>query len=175
MRDVAKTINFSIVYGVSAFGLAQSLGISVSEAQAFIDSYFVRYSKVKEYLEAQKEEARQHGFLKTILGRRSYFPEINSHNLNRRQFAERAAINAPIQGSAADIIKLAMIEIQKELEQKKLKSLMIIQVHDELVFDTPASEVSELEALVRTKMEGACKLRVPLKVDITVGTSWYKE
>ncbi|MBI4394588.1 MAG: DNA polymerase I, partial [Candidatus Omnitrophica bacterium] len=110
MRNVAKTINFSIVYGVSAFGLAQSLGISVSEAQAFIDSYFERYAKVKEYLEAQKEEARQRGFLKTILGRRSYFPEINSSNLNRRQFAERVAINAPIQGSAADIIKLAMIE-----------------------------------------------------------------
>ena len=175
MRNVAKTINFSIVYGVSAFGLAQSLEISVSEAQAFIDSYFTRYSKVKEYLKAQKEEARRHGFLKTILGRRSYFPEINSNNLNRRQFAERAAINAPIQGSAADIIKLAMIEIQNELNQKKLKSLMIIQVHDELVFDAVSSELEDLKKLVRTKMESAYELSVPLKVDITVGTSWYKE
>ena len=175
MRNVAKTINFSIVYGVSAFGLAQSLGISVSEAQAFIDSYFIRYAKVKEYLEAQKEEARRHGFLKTILGRRSYFPEINSHNPNRRQFAERVAINAPIQGSAADIIKLAMIEIQSELERKKLKSLMIIQVHDELVFDAVSSEIDPLKALVRNRMENAYALRVPLKVDMTVGASWYKE
>ncbi len=175
MRNVAKTINFSIVYGVSAFGLAQSLGISVSEAQAFIDSYFIRYAKVKEYLEAQKEEARRHGFLKTIFGRRSYFPEINSHNPNRRQFAERVAINAPIQGSAADIIKLAMIEIQSELERKKLKSLMIIQVHDELVFDAVSSEIDPLKALVRNRMENAYALRVPLKVDMTVGASWYKE
>ena len=175
MRNAAKTINFSIVYGVSAFGLAQSLGISVSEAQAFIDSYFARYSKVSQYLEAQKEEARRHGFLKTILGRRSYFPDINSHNVNRRQFAERAAINAPVQGSAADIIKLAMIEIQKELERKSFKSLMILQVHDELVFDALANELGELGPLVRAKMEGAYSLRVPLKVDVTVGASWYKE
>ena len=175
MRNVAKTINFSIVYGVSAFGLAQSLGVAVTEAQAFIDSYFSRYPKVLEYLEVQKEEARQHGFLSTILGRRSYFPEINSQNPNRRQFAERAAINAPIQGSAADIIKLAMIEIQRSLERKKLKSLMILQVHDELVFDALESELKELETLVRTKMEGACSLRVPLKVDVTVGDSWYKD
>lgn len=175
MRNVAKTMNFSIVYGVSAFGLAQSLGVSISEAQAFIDSYFARYARVKEYLEAQKEEARRHGFLKTILGRRSYFPDISSPNQNRRQFAERAAINAPIQGSAADIIKLAMIEIQKELECKKFKSLMILQVHDELVFDAVQTELKELESLVRTKMEGAFALRVPLKVDITVGSSWYKE
>ena len=174
MRNVAKTINFSIVYGVSAFGLAQSLETSVSEAQTFIDSYFTRYAKVKEYMEAQKEEAKRHGFLKTILGRRSYFPEINSRNPNRRQFAERAAINAPIQGSAADIIKLAMIEIQKELDRKKLKSLMIIQVHDELVFDALTNEMKELEALVRSKMEGAFTLRVPLKVDLTAGDSWYK-
>ncbi|MBI1977317.1 MAG: DNA polymerase I, partial [Candidatus Omnitrophica bacterium] len=175
MRNVAKTINFSIVYGVSAFGLAQSLETSVSEAQTFIDSYFERYAKVKEYLKVQKEEARTHGFLKTILGRRSYFPEISSHNPMRRQFAERAAINAPIQGSAADIIKLAMIEIQKELGENQLKSLMILQVHDELVFDTISSELEKLQVLVREKMEGAYSLRVPLKVDITVGTSWYKE
>ena len=175
MRNVAKTINFSIVYGVSAFGLAQSLSISVSEAQAFIDSYFERYAGVREYLEAQKMEARQHGFLKTILGRRSYFPDIHSHNPNRRQFAERAAINAPIQGSAADIIKLAMIAIQSELERKKLKSLMIIQVHDELVFDARSDELEEVTELIREKMEGAYRLRVPLKVDFAVGDSWYKE
>lgn len=175
MRNVAKTINFSIVYGVSAFGLSQSLGISTSEAQTFIDSYFERYSKVKQYLENQKEEARRHGFLKTIFGRRAYFPDINSHNVNRRQFAERAAINAPIQGSAADIIKVAMIRIQNELAQKNLKSVMILQVHDELVFDILESELKQVELLVRSNMEQAYQLRVPLKVDLTTGASWYKE
>ncbi len=175
MRNVAKTINFSIVYGVSAFGLSQSLGISPSEAQTFIDSYFERYSKVKQYLENQKEEARRQGFLKTIMGRRAYFPDINSYNANRRQFAERAAINAPIQGSAADVIKIAMIRIQDELEEKKFKSLMILQVHDELVFDVVQDELKNVESLVRSKMEGAYSLRVPLKVDITTGNSWYKE
>ncbi|MBI4368531.1 MAG: DNA polymerase I [Candidatus Omnitrophica bacterium] len=174
MRNVAKTINFSIVYGVSAFGLAQSLSTSVSEAQAFIDSYFLRYAKVKEYMEAQKELARQHGFLTTILGRRSYFPDIHSHNPNRRQFAERAAINAPIQGSAADIIKLAMIQIQNELQQKNFTSLMILQVHDELVFDAAESELDKLQSLVRTKMENAYPLEVPLRADVTVGDSWFK-
>ncbi len=175
MRNVAKTINFSIVYGVSAFGLSQSLDISPGEAQTFIDSYFERYSKVKQYMENQKEEARRNGFLKTIFGRRAYFPEINSHNVNRRQFAERTAINAPIQGSAADIIKVAMIRIQNELEQKKLKSLMILQVHDELVFDVLNPELKQVESLVRSNMEGAYTLQVPLKVDITTGASWYKE
>ena len=175
MRTVAKTVNFSIVYGVSGFGLAQGLGISVSEAQAFIDSYFARYEKVKEYLESQKKKAREDGYLTTLLGRRSYFPDINSGNAMRRQFAERAAINAPIQGSAADIIKIAMIRIQCELEQKKLESLMILQVHDELVFDIPDSEVKEVESLIRKEMESAYTLCVPLKVDVTVGNSWYKE
>ena len=175
MRTVAKTVNFSIVYGVSGFGLAQGLGISVSEAQAFIDSYFDRYEKVKEYLESQKKKAREDGYLTTLLGRRSYFPDINSGNAMRRQFAERAAINAPIQGSAADIIKIAMIRIQCELEQKKLESLMILQVHDELVFDIPDSEVKEVESLIRKEMESAYTLCVPLKVDVTVGNSWYKE
>ncbi len=175
MRNVAKTINFSIVYGVSAFGLSQSLGISPSEAQTFIDAYFERYSKIKQFMESQKEEARRNGFLKTLFGRRSYFPDINSSNANRRQFAERTAINAPIQGSAADIIKVAMIRIQNELEEKKLKSLMIMQVHDELVFDVLNSEHKQVESLVRSNMEGAYKLRVPLKVDMTTGASWYKE
>jgi DNA polymerase I len=175
MRNAAKTINFSIVYGVSAFGLAQSLETSVSEAQAFIDSYFARYAKVREYMEAQKEKAREQGFLTTILGRRSYFPEIQSHNPMRRQFAERAAINAPIQGSAADIIKLAMNQIQDELEREKLKSLMILQVHDELVFDVAAGEMGAVESLVRDRMEGAHALDVPLKVDTTIGDSWYKK
>jgi len=175
MRDAAKTINFSIVYGVSAFGLAGSLKVSFPEAQAFIDSYFARYPKVKEYLESQKVEARDKGFLITMFGRRSYFPDIRSSNPNLRQFSERAAINAPIQGTAADLIKLAMIEIQNRLEKSESGSLMIIQVHDELVFDVPNSELKETEKLVRTHMEGVSKMRVPLKVDITTGESWFKE
>jgi DNA polymerase I len=174
MRNVAKTINFSIIYGKTAFGLSQDLAISVSEADGFIQNYFVRYKTVKDYLESQKELARKQGYLLTILGRRSYFPDINSKNGQIRQFAERAAINAPIQGSAADLIKLAMIAIQDELEAKKFESLMIMQVHDELVFDTPNAEVDKLTAMVREKMEGAYKMRVPLQADVFVGDSWYK-
>jgi len=174
MRNVAKTINFSIVYGVSAFGLARSLETSMTEAQAFIDSYFTRYSKVKEFMEFMKVEARGKGFLTTLFGRRSYFPDINSSNQNLRQFAERAAINAPIQGSAADLIKLAMINIQNTLNEEKLKSLMVIQVHDELVFDVLDGELAKMEKLIQDKMENVTKLKVPLKVDITRGESWFK-
>jgi len=174
MRNVAKTINFSIVYGVSAFGLAQELKVSIPEAQHFIDSYFMRYAQIKDYLEAQKTLARKNGYLTTMFGRRSLFPDINSSNPSLKQFAERAAINAPIQGSAADLIKVAMIEIQKTLDQGKWESLMAIQVHDELVFDAPDSELTDLTKMVKDKMEGAAKLKVPLKVDVVHGGSWFK-
>ncbi len=174
MRNLAKTINFSIIYGKSAFGLAQDLRIGISEADGFINNYFKRYSAVKEYLENEKEKARKDGYLETILGRRSYFPDINSRNAQVRQFAERAAINAPIQGSAADLIKLAMITIQRRLETENFRSLMVMQVHDELVFDMPESEAEKLTRLVKTEMEGAYALRVPLRVDTYTGDSWYK-
>ena len=174
MRNAAKTINFSIIYGKTPFGLSQDLGISVSEADGFIESYFQRYRAVKDYLENQKELARKNGYLETLLGRRSYFPEIHSKNLQLRQFAERAAINAPIQGSAADLIKLAMIAIQNRLESEGLESLMIMQVHDELVFDMLAGESGNLTALVKKEMEESYQLRVPLRADIFVGDSWYK-
>lgn len=174
MRDVAKTINFSIIYGKTAFGLSQDLGISVSEADGFIENYFKRYRAVKDYLENQKELARKNGYLETLLGRRSYFPDIHSNNVQLRQFAERAAINAPIQGSAADLIKLAMIAIQNRLEREAFQSLMIMQVHDELVFDMPASESERLTALVKKEMEDSYKLRVPLRADVFVGDSWFK-
>jgi DNA polymerase I len=175
MRNLAKTINFSIIYGKTAFGLAQDLGISVSEADGFIENYFKRYSAVKEYLESQKEQAKRDGYLTTMLGRRSYFPDIHSKNPQVRQFAERAAINAPIQGSAADLIKVAMIAIQRELENQKFESLMIMQVHDELVFDMPENETERLSSMVRDQMQNAYKMRVPLQVDIFVGDSWYKK
>lgn len=174
MRHMAKTINFSVIYGKTAFGLSQELGISVHEADSFIKNYFERYKAVKEYLESQKEKARKDGFLTTILGRRSYFPDINSKNVMVRQFAERAAINAPIQGSAADLIKLAMIAVQNRLEKEKRESLMIMQVHDELVFDVLPQELEAVTQLVRSEMESAYKLKVPLQVDVFIGESWYK-
>ncbi|HXV28484.1 MAG TPA: DNA polymerase I [bacterium] len=174
MRNVAKTINFSIIYGKTAYGLSQDLGISVSEADGFIEQYFKRYSGIRDYLEAQKEKARQAGYLTTILGRRSYFPEIHSKNMQIRQFAERAAINAPIQGSAADLVKLAMIAIDRRLEAGFKDAYMTMQVHDELVFDVAEDGVEELAVMVRESMEKAYTLRVPLKVDIFTGDSWYK-
>ncbi|MSR77090.1 MAG: DNA polymerase I [Candidatus Omnitrophica bacterium] len=174
MRNLAKTINFSIIYGKTAYGLSQDLNLSIPEADAFIQNYFKRYGKVKSYLEGQLEIARKQGYLTTILGRRSYFPDLNSKNGQLRQFAERAAINAPIQGSAADLIKLAMIAVQKEIEKENLQSLMIMQVHDELVFDVLEKELPKLEKMVRSRMESAFPLNVPLKVDVFTGSSWYK-
>ncbi|MDD5225710.1 MAG: DNA polymerase I [Candidatus Omnitrophica bacterium] len=174
MRNAAKTINFSIVYGKTSYGLSQDLNMSIPEADQFIKNYFARYAKVKEFLDAQKEKAKKDGFLTTLLGRRSYFPNINASNAQLRQYAERSAINAPIQGSAADLIKIAMIAIQERLGKEKSESLMIMQVHDELVFDAPSDEIDALAALVKEEMEGAYKLKVPLKADITVGETWYK-
>lgn len=174
MRRVAKTINFSIIYGKTAYGLSQDLGIPVGEADGFIENYFKRYSGIRDYMEAQKKRAREDGYLTTILGRRSYFPDINSPNGMKRQFAERAAINAPIQGSAADLIKMAMLRIQPKLDSMSLGSRMIMQVHDELVFDVPEGEEESLTALVRDGMEKAYTMSVPLRVDVNLGPSWYK-
>lgn len=174
MRNVAKTINFSIIYGKTAFGLSQDLNLSVSEASQFIENYFKRYHRVRDYLEFQKEKARDQGYLTTLLGRRAYFPDIHSKNIHMRNFAERAAINAPIQGSAADLIKIAMIQIQQDLEKASLKSVMTMQVHDELVFDAPREEEAVLEKIVRTGMEEVCSLKVPLVADVSKGDSWFK-
>lgn len=175
MRNAAKTINFSIVYGKTSYGLSQDLNIPIQEADRFIKNYFERYSKLREFLDAQLEKAKKEGFLTTILGRRSYFPNIHAGNAQLRHYAERAAINAPLQGSAADLIKIAMIAIQKQLEKKENDSLMILQVHDELVFDAPESEIASLTELVRKEMGSAYKLKVPLKADVSVGATWYKE
>lgn len=175
MRNFAKVINFSIIYGKTAYGLSRDLGISIGEAEAFIKSYFERYPKVKAYLDSQKELARGQGYVTTILGRRAYFPEIKSGNANERQFAERAAINAPLQGSAADLVKVAMIRIDRALREKEMKALMILQVHDELVFDFPVREEKALKEMVRAEMEKALPLEVPLVVDLYAGDSWYKE
>ncbi|MBU1863511.1 MAG: DNA polymerase I [Candidatus Omnitrophica bacterium] len=174
MRHLAKVVNFSIIYGKTPYGLSRDLGIPVSEAKSFIDAYFERYKKIKIYLESLKEEARTKGYVTTILGRRAYFPDINSNNATIRQFAERAAMNAPLQGSAADLVKRAMIDIDNAAEMKRLDAVMILQVHDELLFDVAKEAVDDVKAVVKKKMETALALKVPLKVDITTGKSWYK-
>ena len=174
MRDTAKRVNFGIVYGLTSFGLARDLGIGLDEAQGFIDAYFTRYPRAREYIEAQIERARREGFVTTILGRRRYLAEINSKNQGIRQFAERQAVNTPIQGSAADLIKLAMIQIQEKIKAQKLKSKMILQIHDELVFDVPLKEMGELCGLVKDRMENVLKLDVPVRVSIKKGENWLE-
>ncbi|MBU4334763.1 MAG: DNA polymerase I, partial [Candidatus Omnitrophica bacterium] len=162
MRNSAKRVNFGIVYGMSAFGLSKDLDVSQKEAQMFIDKYFARYPKVKEFMDDTIKECEEHGFVHTLLNRRRYIPEIKSKNMSVRQFAQRQAINTPVQGSAADLMKLAMINIQNELEKRKLESKMLITVHDELVFDVVKKEKDEVIELVRRLMETPLKLSVPV-------------
>ena len=171
-RTNAKVINFGIIYGVSAFGLSQQTNLDRSKSKELIDTYYKTYPKLKDYMQNQINFARDNGYVSTVLGRRRYLKDINSANSFVRGGAERNAINAPIQGSAADIIKIAMINIHKELVQGKWKSKMILQVHDELVFDVPKSESDELKKMVKNKMENAFKLKVPLIVDIGTGKHW---
>ncbi|HRX31771.1 MAG TPA: DNA polymerase I [Tenuifilaceae bacterium] len=173
-RSRAKTANFGMIYGISAFGLSQRLGISRTEAKDLIDQYFSTYSGVKKYMDDCVHLARERGWVETLFGRKRYLPDINSRNQVVRGLAERNAINAPIQGSAADIIKKAMIDIHQELQNKGLKAKMIIQVHDELIFDTPSNEVEQLQAIVKSCMENAVKLDVPLIVDMGVGNNWLE-
>jgi len=171
-RNVAKRINFGIIYGMSSYGLSKDLDISREEAQSFIDAYFLRYPKVKEYMHKQINKAKKDGFIVTLLGRRRYIPQIDSKNSAIRQFAERQAINTPVQGSAADLIKLAMINLQVELEKRGLDSKLILQVHDELVFEVPKKELSVMKDLVGDIMGNAIKLSVPISVSLKVGKNW---
>src|SRR3989454_9845440 len=171
-RRAAKAINFGIIYGLSAFGLAQQLGIAQKEAAQFINAYFSRYRGVKEYLDRVLVETRKSGETQTLFGRIRPIPEINSPQVQLRNFAERTALNSPLQGTAADLIKLAMIAISKRLKEAKLKAQMILQVHDELVFEAPPKEKTVLEDLVRKEMEGVYKLEVPLGVEICTGPNW---
>jgi len=172
MRRQAKVINFGILYGMSAFGLAKELGVSMKTAQEYIDGYFNRYKKVRLYLDGILEGARQNGFVSTLLNRRRYLPELKSKIPSVRQFAERMAINAPIQGTAADLIKVAMVNIAKLLLKKKLSARLIMQVHDELVIEAPAGEKADVMALVKKEMEEVIRLKVPLKVEIASGKNW---
>ncbi len=175
MRRVAKTINFGIVYGMSSFGLASQLHLSRKEAQLFIDRYFAHFSGIKDFMESTVEQARTDGFVTTLLGRRRYLPDINSSNRVQREFAERTAINTPIQGTAADIIKLAMLGVHHELARRRLRTRLLLQIHDELVLEAPEEEIEEVAALVREHMEAAMELRVPLVVRIGSGRSLEKE
>jgi DNA polymerase-1 len=172
MRDIAKKVNFGIIYGQSAYGLSKELGISQMEAQNFIDAYFLKYPKVKDYMDKQISHAQKEGFVTTILGRRRYLPEINNKNQNIRQLAQRQAVNTPIQGSASDLIKMAMIKLFSQIKKKNLKSKIILQIHDELLFDVYDKEKNEFVHLVEEIMENVLKLEVPIRVDVKIGRNW---
>jgi DNA polymerase-1 len=172
MRRNAKTVNFGVIYGMSRYGLEQATSLNREEAAQFISLYFERYPKVKQYLEVTKDQARRLGCVQTILGRRRFLPEINSANRMVREAAERMAINAPVQGSSADIIKVAMINLHREMEKRTLKSKMLLQIHDELLFEVPETELEEMRSLVSECMPHAIELSVPVKIDIKVGRNW---
>jgi DNA polymerase-1 len=176
IRRRAKAINFGIIYGISAFGLANQLGIGREEAGAYIKKYFERFPGIRDYMDATKKFARDHGYVETVFGRRCHYPQINSSNPSERAFNERAAINAPIQGTAADIIRRAMIRMDEALHHAKLKATMLLQVHDELIFEVPDSEVDATITVVKKIMQDAphpaVQLAVPLQVDARAAKNW---
>ena len=172
MRRLAKTVNFGVIYGMSSYGLEQATELSREEADKFIISYFEKYPQVKEYLESTKKQAREKGYVQTILGRRRAIPEINSSNRNLREAAERMAINMPVQGTSADIIKVAMVQLDREMTERNLKSKLLLQVHDELIFEVPEDELDEMKKLAPRIMTTSIKLSLPLKVDIKLGKNW---
>jgi len=171
-RRRAKAVNFGIVYGISPFGLSQQIGISRGEAELYIRSYFERYTGVKKFIESTIAEVRRTGVTKTLLGRERPIPDMNSRNPSSRGFAERTAVNSPLQGTAADLIKLAMVHIDRRLREEKYQAAMLLQVHDELVFEAPAEETQRLAAMVKREMEEVYPLEVPLVADIGVGGNW---
>ena len=174
MRSRAKTVNFGIVYGMGDFSLAQELGIKKYEAKEYIDNYFVNFSGVKNYMENIVETAKKDGYVTTIFGRRRYLPELNAGNFIQRSFGERIAMNTPIQGSAADIIKIAMVNIYRKLKSENLKSKLVLQVHDELIIDACKSELEQVKGILKYEMENAVNLSVPLIADMNVGETWYE-
>jgi DNA polymerase-1 len=173
-RSHAKMVNFGIIYGISAFGLSERLGIARREAKEIIDNYFEQFPGIKEYMDHSIQYAREHGYVETVLGRKRYLRDITSANAVVRGFAERNAINSPIQGSAADMIKLAMIKIHDYLKKEKLQSKMILQVHDELIFDAHKDEADQLMKAVKKLMAEAMKLDVPIEVDANTGNNWLE-
>ena len=173
-RRKAKSANFGIIYGISAFGLAQGLDIDRHEAKELIDGYFEAFPQVMAYIEKAKAQAQQNGFAVTLMGRRRYLPDINSHNGTVRAFAERNAVNAPIQGTAADIMKVAMVRVYRRMKAEGMKAKMILQVHDELNFSCPPEEHDRLEHLVKEEMQRAAELTVPLLADAGWGKNWLE-
>ena len=173
-RRNAKAVNFGVVYGISDFGLSNNLGISRKEAKAYIETYFERYPGIKDYMERVVREARDKGYVETLFKRRREIPDINSRNFNVRGFAERTAINSPIQGSAADILKIAMIHLDQALEIGAYKTKMLLQVHDEIVLQVPSDELAAIKELVKETMESAIELAVPLEADENEGKTWYE-
>ena len=173
-RSQAKTVNFGIIYGVSAFGLSQQTELNRTEAKELIDTYYASYPQLRNYMSDQIHFAREHGYVTTVLGRRRYLKDINSQNAVVRGAAERNAVNAPIQGSAADIIKLAMIRLQHRIQEDGWRAKMLLQVHDELVFEVPKDELDDFQILVKKEMEQAFTLDVPLEVDLGVGQNWLE-
>jgi DNA polymerase-1 len=172
MRSRCKAVNFGIIYGQGAFGLSRSIGIGMSEAKKFIDDYFARYNSIRKFMDSCVGATKRTGFAETVLGRRRKIPNMNSKNANKRRQAERLAVNTVIQGSAADLIKVAMINIQRKIEEENLPVKLILQIHDELVFELPAAEADKHAKWISQKMTTAIKLDVPLKVDISSGPTW---
>ena len=173
MRKRAKAVNFGIIYGIGAYSLSQDLHITTKTAAEYIESYLSKYPGVRDYLESTKRFARENGYVETMFGRRRYIPELSVSNKNMQAFGERVAMNTPIQGAAADLIKIAMIRADKMLKEAGLKARLILQIHDELIIEAPIEETERAEAILREAMLGAAELSVPLSVDVGVGKSWF--
>lgn len=173
-RRNAKAVNFGIVYGISSFGLSQDLSITRKEAAEYIDRYFETYPGVKKYLDGEVAFAKEHGYVTTMFGRRRPVPELSSSNFMQRSFGERVAMNSPIQGAAADIMKIAMIRVNRRLKEENLESRIVIQVHDELLVEAKNEEVEQVKAILKEEMEHAASLKVPLIADMSVGANWYE-
>ena len=172
MRSNAKAVNFGIVYGISAWSLAQDIGVSNPEAKAYMDAYLSKYHGVRDYQKAVVEQAKRDGFVQTVYGRRRALPELKSSNFQLRSFGERVALNMPIQGAAADIIKLAMVRVHERLKEEQLEAKLILQVHDELIVECPETEAEQVRAILTEEMEGAAALSVPLIAEANAGHSW---
>ena len=174
LRSREKAVNFGIVYGISDFGLSEQVGIKRNEAKEYINEYLSKYSGIDNFMKEIVEEAKRKGYVTTLKGRRRYIPELSSNNYMVRKFGDRAAMNTPIQGTAADIMKIAMIDVYKELKNRGLKSKLVLQIHDELLIDTVESEKDEVKDILKTCMERAMVLKVPLKVEVEEGKNWYQ-
>ena len=173
-RSNAKAVNFGIVYGISDFGLGEQLHISRKKAKQYIEQYLEQYSGIKQFMTDIVEKAKECGYVETQFNRRRYIPELKSSNYMVRQFGQRAAMNTPIQGTAADIMKIAMINVLKELKTKNMKSKIVLQVHDEMMIEAPLEEVEEIKEIIKKCMENACKLNVPLIAEVSEATNWYE-